>query len=252
MARKPRMKSTQGIYHVILRGINKQQIFYNEEDYRYFAYLLNRYKEECGYEILAYCFMGNHFHLLIREGFQPLSLIFKHVGCAFVYWYNLKYERSGHLFQDRFTSEPVNDGAYLLTVFRYILNNPVKAGLCDGAVNYPYSSAREYLLGRTGITDQAFMRSILGDQDIARFLSLENNDICLDLNETEYVKCADGKAKRVILSEFGSFSRINCNDLDRASLNSSIRKVIHSGVSIRQFSRLTGISKSIVESALKP
>ena len=73
--------------------------------------------------------MGNHVHLLIQEGNETtLGDVFRHIGSAFVYWYNIKYERVGHLFQDRYKSEPVEDEAYLLTVFRYILMNPVKVG----------------------------------------------------------------------------------------------------------------------------
>ena len=68
MPRTARKKSCKQIYHIMLRGINKQQIFYEKEDYQFFISILERYKETCGYELYAYCLMGNHIHLLIREG----------------------------------------------------------------------------------------------------------------------------------------------------------------------------------------
>ena len=82
---------------------------------------------EC--KLLAYCLMGNHFHLLIKIENESLEQVFKRICGRFVYWYNTKYQRVGHLFQDRFKSEPVENDAYLLTVIRYIHQNPVKAGI---------------------------------------------------------------------------------------------------------------------------
>ena len=97
------------IYHVMLRGINRQDIFEDEEDFLRFLAVLKECKEISGYELYAYCLMANHIHLLIRTGKEPLDLIFKRLGSRFVYWYNLKYRRTGHLFQDRYRSEPVED-----------------------------------------------------------------------------------------------------------------------------------------------
>lgn len=105
--RQARRKSESGIYHIILRGINQQQIFEDEEDSYRFLETLSKYKEQCGYEIYAYCLMGNHIHILLKEGKENLTLVLKRIAGSYVYWYNWKYRRSGHLFQDRFKSEPV-------------------------------------------------------------------------------------------------------------------------------------------------
>ena len=88
--------------------------------------------------------MGNHIHLLIKPEKEPLEQVFKRIGGRYVYWYNVKYQRVGHLFQDRFKSEPVEDDSYFLTVIRYIHQNPVKAGLCKNIKDYKYSSYAEY------------------------------------------------------------------------------------------------------------
>ena len=84
--------------------------------------------------LLAYCLMGNQIHLLLKEGKESLEQVFKRIGGRFVYWYNVKYQRVGHLFQDSFKSERVDDEAYLLAVIRYIHQNPVKAGITQGTV----------------------------------------------------------------------------------------------------------------------
>lgn len=75
----------------MLRGINRQQVFFDKEDYRVFENILRHYKSICDFRLFAYCIMGNHIHLLIRTGSVPLEKIFKRIGSAFVYWYNCKY-----------------------------------------------------------------------------------------------------------------------------------------------------------------
>ena len=129
MPRQARKKSESRIYHVMLRGINQQQIFEEAEDCDKFLDVMRDCKEICQYDVYAYCIMGNHIHLLIKEGTETLEQVFKRICGRFVYWYNIKYRRVGHLFQDRFKSEPVDSNEYLLTVVRYIHQNPIKAGL---------------------------------------------------------------------------------------------------------------------------
>lgn len=252
MPRTARVRSRSNIYHVMLRGINRQQIFYDEEDCRYFLKLLDRFKQPCGYSLYAYCLMGNHVHLLIREGEKAsLGEMFKHIGSAFVYWYNIKYDRNGHLFQDRFKSEPVDDDAYLLTVFRYILMNPVKGGLCRKPENYPYSSAGEYLLAKKGITDTELIAEKLNEAGLREFLRQDYDDVCLEMDEAIQKRFTDEAAQAMILRELGSLSPALGKAKDRSSLNRSLGKLVREGVSIRQLSRLTGISKKIIEAASK-
>lgn len=255
MPRVARKRSRTGIYHVMLRGVNRQQIFFDEEDNRCFTGLLEHYKKKCGFKLYGYCLMGNHVHLLIQEGPQPIAGIFKGLGTAFVYWYNAKYERTGYLFQDRFKSEPVNTRVYFLTVLRYILQNPVAAGICMSPEKYSYSSAQEYLLQKHGITDTEFAMTLVYNPDnpaaLQQFICARNNDKCLDSDEKPRKRCIDEKAMKLILKEFGTFSPSPGNSLERAAFNRSLRKVIDAGVSIRQFSRLTGVSKKVIESGLK-
>lgn len=252
MPRTARKKSSNRIYHVMLRGINRQQIFYDKGDYQYFTKLLERYKEPCGYELYAYCLMGNHVHLLIREGEETsLGDVFRHIGSAFVYWYNIKYERAGHLFQDRYKSEAVENDAYLLTVFRYILLNPVKAGLCADVEQYPYSSAGEYLKGEKGITDTSLISGMLDEKSIREYIYQENEDECMEMDEAFRKRVTDEEAEKLISRELGCVTPAIGKAKERMELNLSIVKLIRAGISIRQLNRLTGIPKKVIESALK-
>jgi len=164
MPRQARKKSESGIYHVMFRAVNQQQIFEDGEDFERFIQILTDCKAISGYKLFAYCLMGNHIHLLIQEGKELIEQVMKRIATRFVYWYNIKYQRAGHLFQDRFKSEPVEDDAYFATVVRYIHQNPVKAGLCKKISDYPFSSYKAFF-DDSDLIDREFVFEII-PQDV--------------------------------------------------------------------------------------
>jgi len=145
MPRTKREKSSTGIYHIIFRGINRQRIFEDDQDYQRFLQILEDAKKKSEYEIYGFCLMSNHVHLLMKEGSEDLGVSFKRIGACYVYYYNWKYQRRGHLFQDRYKSEVVEDTGYFLTVLRYIHQNPLKAKMVAKYEEYPWSSYMEYI-----------------------------------------------------------------------------------------------------------
>ena len=244
MPRQARKKSNTGIYHIMLRGINRQQIFEDEEDRDRFLDTLLRYKDECGYQIYAYCLMGNHIHILLKEGKEELTQVLKRVAGSYVYWYNWKYHRCGHLFQDRYKSEAIEDDGYFLTVLRYIHQNPVKAKLCKRAEDYSYSSMREYLKVPC-LVDADFVLSILPMEQFIDYHREENTDACMEAEDTFRMNDEDAKALIKKVSKCRNLAEFQL--LDNATRNSCIYKLHEKGLSIRQISRLTGTSKKIVE-----
>lgn len=250
MPRKLRAQSPTDIYHVMLRGVNKQQIFFDDDDNRFFMDLLSKYKSISGYKLYAFCLMGNHIHLLIHVQQETLDTIMRRIEGAFVYWYNVKYERVGHLFQDRYRSEPVTDEKYFFAVLRYILRNPVKAGFCAAPEDYKYSSGGEYLRMSDGITDTDFTMNMMGIESLKAFIMQENNDQCLEISDSVKRRLTDDKATGLILHEFGTLHPAVGLPKDRKLLNSSLCNLVSRGISIRQLSRLTGISKAIIEDAV--
>lgn len=251
MPRKARLKSNVSIYHVMLRGINQQQIFFDDEDNQKFVELLNKYKAVSGFTLYAYCLMGNHVHLLIRVNNEPLEQIIKRLGGAYALWYNMKYERTGHLFQDRFRSEAIEDRVYFLTVLRYIIWNPKKAGLCVYIDEYRYSSGREYLCGAHGITDVSSVVDAVGRKELITYL--QEKPVYSQTNTTEKCRkrCTDARAQELIKNEFGTMHPDPGNAKNREMFNRSIYNLYKQGISIRQLSRLTGITKGIIEKALR-
>ncbi|WP_157047139.1 transposase [Alkaliphilus metalliredigens] len=166
MPREARQRSKTGIYHVIVRGINQQNIFEDNEDRKRYLETMARFKNELGFEVYAYCLLNNHVHLLIKEKEVKLSKIFKKIGTSYVHYFNCKYERNGHLFQDRYKSEVVETDSYLHTVTRYIHQNPVKAKV-SSIKDYKWSSYNHYIEGH-GITDVEFyLRMLSREKDMA-------------------------------------------------------------------------------------
>lgn len=244
MPRQARKKSSSGIYHIMLRGINRQQIFEDAEDQERFLETLENYKDLCGYTIYAYCLMGNHVHILMREGKEDLTQVFKRIAGSYVYWYNWKYHRSGHLFQDRFKSEPVEDDAYFLTVLRYIHQNPVKAKICKCAEEYQYSSMQEYLKHPV-LVDTGFALSMLPGTQFFEYHQEANDDKCMEMEAS--FRLTDDDGKKLIFKIAKCKNATEFQQLEAEKRNACIRKLHENGMSIRQISRLTGITKRIVE-----
>lgn len=251
MSRTARIQSATGTYHIMLRGVNRQQIFFDEEDYLLFTEILERYKSVSGYELYAYCLMGNHVHLLLKEGKESIGTVFRRIGASFAYWYNAKYERVGHVFQDRFKSEPVEDQRYLLTALRYILRNPVEAGLCSSPEDYPYSSAAEYMGFAEGITDKNLIYSLKHPEDLTDYILQENEDQCLDITTSVHRAVTDSFAAEMILRAFGTLHPEVGSKKNRMSFSKSVKDLYRSGISIRQMSRLTGISRGILKRCIE-
>jgi REP element-mobilizing transposase RayT len=153
MPRQARKESGTGIYHVMLRGINRQDIFEEAEDYMRMLSCLQQMLEQYDDQgnrlpplctFYAYCLMSNHVHLLLRVNQENIGSTIKHLAVMYAMYYNQKYSRSGHVFQDRFKSEPVNDMQYFVTLLRYIHQNPAKAGIVGKVGDYDWSSWKEY------------------------------------------------------------------------------------------------------------
>ena len=142
MPRRARRVAGSGIHHVMLRGVNRDVIFLEDEDRERFLLALKAARDASEFKVLAFCLMENHVHLVLRIGIEPIGSAVRRLGVRYAGWFNRKYGRVGHLFQDRFKSVPVDDDAYLITLLRYVWNNPVEAGLVEHPDEYRWSSRR--------------------------------------------------------------------------------------------------------------
>lgn len=255
MSRKPREKSSSGIYHIMVRGINGQDIFHDDRDKQKFIKIMSKYKDICQYEVYGYCLMSNHIHLLIKECKQTISQVMKRIGTSYVYWYNMKYERSGHLFQGRFKSESVEDDKYLLVVLRYIHLNPIKAGLVEEAADYKWSSYSEYINQKNNLTDINFVLSIFNPNQskavkiFEDFMAQDNEDKCLDINVKKRKQLSDEEVRELIAKLIQSSNIQMLQQMDKAKRNKIIKDLKEKDASIRQLARITGLGRRIIEKA---
>ncbi len=137
-------------YHVYNRGNNRQPIFFERENYLYFLRQLKKYLVAEGEEIIAYCLMPNHYHLLIHIGAQDFGKSIQPLALSYTKAINKRYGRTGTLFQGRFQAGRVDREEYLLHLSRYIHANPVMAGLVDKPEDWEFSSYRDYIGLRGG------------------------------------------------------------------------------------------------------
>ncbi len=244
MPRQARKRSESGFYHILLRGIGQQNIFEDEEDNERFLQTLKRYQDEMNFETHAYCLMGNHVHLLIKDVKNELDTIIKKLAGSYAYYFNWKYERSGHLFQDRFKSEVVNDDSYFLTLIRYIHQNPQKANIAS-VEEYKWSSFQEYLVEENIVSTQLALELLGGrEQFLAYVQEFDERDSFLDIQVQENL--TDSKALDIIKKKFKVANPLSISAMPTEQRNKLIRKLKDEGMSIRQISRLTGVNRGIV------
>jgi len=140
-----RFKSKKDEYHIILTFIKELRVFSELDDRRKIIHIMVAVMKKMECKIYAQSIMRNHVHMIIKEGKEKkISSIVISLCTRFAKYYNKKYNRKGKLFSRRYKSIPINDDIYFFRLFRYILRNPVKAGLLDCPWEYMWSSARAY------------------------------------------------------------------------------------------------------------
>jgi REP element-mobilizing transposase RayT len=268
MPRYARRKSNSEVYHVMLRGINRMLIFYDDDDRTKFLETMDRMKKEGEFEIYAYCLMDNHIHLLIKEGEDTVQRALKRIGVSYAYYFNKKYARVGHVFQDRFRSEAIEDESYLMTAARYIHNNPVQAGIVERAGDYRWSSYREYLISgqksrrvnvdvilemfsrneRDAVVKFAeFTNEIINESTTEEFIDIDNT---AEKPEMQVRSAASATSKSILeelLKSHGYRVTEFRNLKDKVKRDEILREIKEkSPMSIREMAKMLGISKDII------
>jgi REP element-mobilizing transposase RayT len=269
LSRKPIIDDPGGIYHLIQRGNNRVYIFDKKEDKAELLDLIRTYQLELGFECLGYVIMGNHYHLIIkRVSSASIAEIMHRINFRFARYYNQKNKRTGHVFENRYRGYLVNDDAYLLTLLRYIHQNPVVAKMCRKVSEYPWSSDGAYRKNEPlGLTSIDFILNIFSED---RYIALKEYDIFMDEYKIEpkfdfdpqiapktppaadpkkvsssksldkiLKECADDKAYSAILS--GSRQRVLT-----AVKKKFIIQALHANYSKREISRFMSISEAAV------
>jgi REP element-mobilizing transposase RayT len=140
MARRARVDSLPpaGVYHVTARGVARQAISRDDVDRRLFVSLLRIATAVWHWQLLVYCLMPNHFHLVVAAELEPLSRGMHLLNFRYAQSFNERHSRVGHLFQGRFGARSIEGDEYYLNACRYVLENPVRAGLCLRPGDWPW------------------------------------------------------------------------------------------------------------------
>lgn len=165
---------TGHFYHLYNRSNNSELLFKDEENYRYF---LRKFKVRfVDYlSVYAYCLMPTHFHFLIRVKTKDIDELRKQIGIqlsAYTKAINKAFDRNGSLFQQHTKAKLIDDRAYLLTLISYIHQNPIRAGLVDQLIDWPYSSYRDLVGYQNGIlVDHSLIETYFSSVEIFREFS---------------------------------------------------------------------------------
>ncbi len=149
MARAWRIEYEGALYHVLSRGNEKQDIVITDSDRKLFLATAAEMGERFEIDVFAYVLMDNHYHLLFRTNRANLCRSMQWFGATYTKRFNLRHNRSGHLFQGRFKNMLVQNDAYLLQLSYYIHRNPLRAGMVNRLADYKWSSYRTYAYGKS-------------------------------------------------------------------------------------------------------
>jgi len=246
MPRAARKKSESGVYHIVLRGVNRQTVFYDGEDREVFLNRLKIVQKKHGFIIYAFCLMNNHVHLIIKEKESGIGKIMQKSLTSYIYWYNSKYERAGNLFQDRYKSEPISDDSYLLSAVRYVHQNPVKAKTVTTVGEYKWSSYGAYLNDKESLVETKLVLDILQGREAYKQFMQEKEELAF-IEPSERIRITDDKLAKAIIRKLSIESLQELFQFNREKLYEALKRILEiKGANHFQVSRVTGIPMGVV------
>lgn len=239
MARVNRIEYYGAYYHVIQRGVNQEHIFQSPGDKSHLLEILSDSKEQYDFKLFAYVIMDNHYHLLIQTLNIPISKIMHQVNMKYAIYYNTKYERVGHVFENRYKGILVQDDTYFITLIKYIHNNPVAEGICNSMEEYKWSSDLFYRINIGNMVDiDEFLNMFSSNRlrAIERYIELMEEDnidqeIMVELYEDSDIIGTDEFIRKITMGEGAKKSLDEI--LLKTCSNSQDFKLIKSGSRLR-------------------
>lgn len=243
----------------MLRGNERKNIFNCDEDKQRFMETLYEKKQGGRFYLHAFCLMDNHIHLMLGEGIEDLARVMKRITVSYVYYFNKKYKRVGHLFQDRFKSEIVEQDSYILSLARYIHQNPVKAGMVKKMDDYKWSSYNCYLNEDNYFAKMLDTDTVLGlfseDRKTAmkkfwEYMNKESEETFVDMVEEEDV--VDEEEARKVFEKMLIENGLEENEEKIQNMDILVKEFrAKTNLSIRKIAVITGLNKDKVNKILR-
>ena len=258
MARLPREINESPYYHVLIRGNGERKIFLEDEDKDEILAIFKKYSNTECFKLIAYCILDSHAHFLLKVDKYDLSSIMKKVNVTYAYYYNNKYQRSGHVFYDRFQSTCIEDKKYILPVIRFIHNDPLSCGFAKKHDAYKWSSYREYIEFnednlihyKQNILNEFDTNIVEATKKFKEYTRAQNEDLFLDVKDRKELKINRIlefylKQNNIKLSELG----YKQNKIHRIYL---VLKLKDKGkLSIRQIGEVLHLNRGVVYNIIK-
>ena len=240
MSRQNRKKSSTGFYHVMVRGINKNDMFLEDDDKKYYLKVLADKKEQCNFLLPAYCLMDNHVHMLIKEQKCGLPDIMKRVNVSYAGYFNRKYNRVGPFFQGRYRSEAIEDEKYFLAAARYIHQNPMDAGMVSAPESYKWSSYRDYINinGQNKLTDTEMILEMFGCK--SGEVTDEFKEFMVQKDQRDFLEVKNNKENLRVGKDI--WMHLMVSDITEKDKIRLLKE--KSSLSLRNLAVITGISKT--------
>ena len=252
MPRTKRNFGIKGINHCIIRGINKRDLFFDNQDRYKFLKCVKEFKLKHKIKLGTYSIMPNHVHFLIQGKDDNISEFFRSIQISYAIYFNKKYERVGHLFQDRFKNKVIEDINYLKNVVKYIHFNSEKANIAK-AKDYQWSSYKEFLKKDTWIDKEIVLSYYDNNEENALKIfkeqhNTELNNYYMNYSEFEIIdKLTDEEVKRILDEKNREILKFNSNKIKEEIEDEVLKEVLQlKGVSVNQLSRITGINRKIL------
>lgn len=248
---KNRLINPNGLYHIFNRGNNQEDIFIDNEDKFKFLQILKKHIIDKGILVYAYCIMDNHFHLYVDDLCECLSDVMRDVQARYAEYFNVKYKRSGHVFQGAFGSCIVRGYKYSIRVIRYILRNPIKAGIVEDINNYYWSS-----IGgsnqKLNIVDPKYVEIIFDNVNVDFLTYLNSNEEDLLIAAIEKQSYRDDEAKikfkEILFQKF----YLTPEEFTTQETDTKMKIITwcrYEGISVRQLVEIASLSISFVRRA---
>jgi REP-associated tyrosine transposase len=156
MPRSPRVQIAGGHFHVVARAVSGEPLFRDDTDRRRFVTSMNRIVIRLQWHVWAYCLMTTHYHLVAETRNPDLARGIQYVNGLYAQGFNRRWNRFGHLFAERYSSRLIESDAYLAEACSYVLDNPVRAGICDSPLRWPWSGGQVFEDMSEGLTPRRF------------------------------------------------------------------------------------------------
>jgi REP element-mobilizing transposase RayT len=242
-----------GYHHIINRGVNRTAVFSGDADKEKFLQIVCKACRVYGVIVHEYCLMDNHYHLLVENSQENLSLFMRQINANYAIYYNKKTKRTGHLWQGRYNSWYILGEDHLYRTIKYIAFNPIEAGMVENVREYPFTLASMVLRGEE--IPSCMQHSIL----IKRY-DMETLATYLDepLSEEE-VTFLDKERKKKVFVEEKSVKREEKKDLssyfhermDKKSRNKAVYEAYMDGHTQKSISKVLDLSDAMISIIIK-